>query len=374
MALAVFLYTFFKKENKIGTTPRIFTGRRSPLLPRLFSSLPLSSSFFGIDSTWTMMPSSSSSFDLSAPIRRKKKKQLGDGGKHHGDGGGGTTGGGRAATVIPPSSSFSLIGNMLPPGNADVGAGSKHHQHAFLLERGSVVVFPNPASCSATMRGQRWWEPPKSAVTSPNDGALTLRLDHFVPFDDKCLVEAGTTMTNDTVLIRASVPSTSKRFSFNIALADTSNSNSFDNVLFHFNPRQYEKGGILVLNDKNNGTWGKAVNVPLSEVGPLIFGQQKIEIAVRISGGVGRTAGGTDGLYYFDVFIGDKHCARLQRCPKPPEFSTAAVRGGERPKTTTLLRPPLPPSFDKKNPAVVTPPYEGGEGGEGGIGEKKTSK
>jgi hypothetical protein len=44
-------------------------------------------------------------------------------------------------------------------------------------------------------------------------------------------------------------PSESKRFSINIAAQDN---NLFDNILFHFNPRQRERGGQLVVNDKRD--------------------------------------------------------------------------------------------------------------------------
>jgi hypothetical protein len=77
-------------------------------------------------------------------------------------------------------------------------------------------------------------------------------------------------------------------------------------VLFHFNPRQYERGGQLVINSKETGIWGQAVNIPLSEV-PLIFGQTSCTLIIQIN---------AEG---FDVFIEDKHCARLEhRFELPP--------------------------------------------------------
>lgn len=79
----------------------------------------------------------------------------------------------------------------------------------------------------------------------------------------------------------------------------------FDSVLFHFNPRQFERGGQLVINDKQTGIWGQAINLPLSQV-PLIFGQTSVTLQIQITG---------EG---FDIFIEDKHCARLEHRKELP--------------------------------------------------------
>ena len=73
----------------------------------------------------------------------------------------------------------------------------------------------------------------------------------------------------------------------------------FHSVLFHFNPRQHERGGQLVVNDKQEGIWGQAISLPLSQI-PLIFGQTSVTLIIQING---------DG---FDIFLEDKHCARLE--------------------------------------------------------------
>jgi hypothetical protein len=70
-------------------------------------------------------------------------------------------------------------------------------------------------------------------------------------------------------------------------------------VLFHFNPRQHERGGQLVVNAKDKGIWGQAIALPLSQV-PLVFGQTAVTLQIQING---------EG---FDIFIEDKHCARLE--------------------------------------------------------------
>jgi hypothetical protein len=75
--------------------------------------------------------------------------------------------------------------------------------------------------------------------------------------------------------------------------------------LFHFNPRQHERGGQLVINDKQDLIWGQAIALPLSQV-PLIFGQTSVTLQIQING---------DG---FDIFIEDIHCARLEHRKELP--------------------------------------------------------
>jgi RNA recognition motif-containing protein len=54
-----------------------------------------------------------------------------------------------------------------------------------------------------------------------------------------------------------------------------------------------------VLNNKNEGMWGQAINVPLSTV-PIIFGQTACTLIIQING---------EG---FDTFLNEKHIARLE--------------------------------------------------------------
>lgn len=133
------------------------------------------------------------------------------------------------------------------------------------------------------------WTPPEG-VFSPNDGALSLELENF---DVHQLGKPG---YNNTLAIKFMAPSDSKRFSLNLAAPDH---DSFQSVLFHFNPRQFERGGQLVVNDKNEGIWGQALAIPLSQV-PLLFGQTACTLIIQIHG---------DG---FDIFLEGKHCARLE--------------------------------------------------------------
>jgi Galactoside-binding lectin len=104
-------------------------------------------------------------------------------------------------------------------------------------------------------------------------------------------------------------PSDSKRFSINIAAPDN---DSFSNVLFHFNPRQRERGGQLVVNDKRDGIWGQAIALPLSQV-PLMFGQTACTLLVQING---------EG---FDIFLENKHCVRLEHRKELPVGNTNLI-------------------------------------------------
>jgi len=132
------------------------------------------------------------------------------------------------------------------------------------------------------------WSPPASA-SDPNDGALEFTLGGFN-------MEEAQKSGKNTICIKYMAPNNSKRFSINIAAGDH---RQYDSVLFHFNPRQFEKGGQLVLNNKQEGMWGQAVNVPLSRI-PKIFGETSCTVMIQIH---------EEG---FDVFIEDKHCARLE--------------------------------------------------------------
>jgi hypothetical protein len=150
------------------------------------------------------------------------------------------------------------------------------------------VLFPTTAK-------EAKWTPPDEP-TNPNDGAFLVELDDFD------IGKASDGRGNNTVAIKFSAPGDSKRFSINIA---GPNHDGFDSILFHFNPRQFERGGQLVINDKQTGIWGQAVNLPLSQV-PLIFGQTSITLQIQITG---------EG---FDIFIEDKHCARLEHRKELP--------------------------------------------------------
>ena len=181
------------------------------------------------------------------------------------------------------------------------------------------VLFP------ATPDESRW-APPAQSTGLPNDGALLVELENF----DIGKAQQGS--GNNTVAVKFNAPADSKRFRYDcsslppcrgdifltlfsplqilfviiisINIAGPGH-DEFNSVLFHFNPRQHERGGQLVVNDKQEGIWGQAIALPLSQV-PLIFGQTAVTLVIQING---------DG---FDIFIEDKHCARLEHRKELP--------------------------------------------------------
>ncbi|KAL7526074.1 hypothetical protein ACHAXR_003149 [Thalassiosira sp. AJA248-18] len=141
------------------------------------------------------------------------------------------------------------------------------------------VLFP--------YEGNLPWEPPAQPVDFL-DGCLELELPDF---------DAATTSTgNNTIAIKFKAPEESKRFSINIA---TPHHDGYNNIRFHFNPRHYQKGGQLVINDRKESMWGNDLSVPLSTL-PLMFGVQACTLIVQIN---------EEG---FDVFVEGQHCARLE--------------------------------------------------------------
>jgi hypothetical protein len=153
-----------------------------------------------------------------------------------------------------------------------------------------TIVFPKTVTTTAELP-QPPWSPP-AGVYSPNDGAFVVTLPNF---------DVNTTVNgrgNNTVAIKLAAPADSKRFSINLCAP---NHDSFNSVLFHFNPRQHERGGQLVVNDKQDGVWGQAIVIPLSQV-PLLFGAggrtSMVRIQIHDEG--------------FDIFVENQHCARLE--------------------------------------------------------------
>ena len=150
------------------------------------------------------------------------------------------------------------------------------------------IVFP--------VGDQPWWKPPDGAA-HPNEGAFLVELEDFD------ISKASNGKGSNTIAIKFNAPSDSKRFSINIA---GPNNDDFNTVLFHFNPRQRERGGQLVVNAKDKGIWGQAIALPLNQV-PLIFGQSSITLQIQING---------EG---FDIFIEDQHCVRLEHRIELPD-------------------------------------------------------
>jgi len=154
------------------------------------------------------------------------------------------------------------------------------------------MLFPNKNDVSALSE----WSPPLTAK-SPDEESLVLEL----PGLD--LNRAALGDAKNTLAIKFTAPIESSRFSINITLQNHEN---YRNVLFHFNPRQHQRGGQLVLNHKSEGMWGQGINIPLSTL-PVMFGKDSSTLVVQING---------DG---FDVFVDGTHCARLEHKTPLPE-------------------------------------------------------
>ena len=158
--------------------------------------------------------------------------------------------------------------------------------------RYGTVLYPT-AKDHANAKG---WSPPEDAAY-PSEGALEIELPNFESS------QAALGVGNNTIAIKLLAPLSSKRFSFNIA---TPNHRDYFDILFHFNPRQFEKGGRLILNDKQEGIWGHGVAIPLNNLPFYIFSKDAITLMVQITG---------DG---FDIILNGRHCARLDHRSRLP--------------------------------------------------------
>ena len=173
---------------------------------------------------------------------------------------------------------------------ANIG-GSATPPHDFSKKMGmskasldGTILFPKDS-------GIEPWQPP-SRPQNFLDGCLELELSDF---DPASLAESYTT-GNNTLAIKFHVPDESARFSINIAQPKN---DDYNNILFHFNPRHFQRGGQLVINDRKDTIWGNDISVPLSTL-PLMFGKTSCTLVVQIN---------EEG---FDVFVEGKHCARLE--------------------------------------------------------------
>ena len=92
-----------------------------------------------------------------------------------------------------------------------------------------TILFPRD--------GIQPWTPPMKPIDFM-DGHLELKLDDFDPSQ---LGEYGT--GNNTLAVKFHAPDESSRFSINIA---EEGHDGYQNILFHFNPRHFQRGGQLV--------------------------------------------------------------------------------------------------------------------------------
>ena len=150
------------------------------------------------------------------------------------------------------------------------------------------------------------WEPPQKPVNFL-DGCLQLELPDF----DPSLAASGS--GNNTVAIKFHAPNESSRFSINIAAQDN---DSFNDILLHFNPRHFQRGGQLVINDRKETRWGNDLSVPLSQL-PLMFGAQSCTLIIQIN---------SEGFDLFMQSEGNRvHCARLEHRADLPEGKSSLM-------------------------------------------------
>jgi len=163
--------------------------------------------------------------------------------------------------------------------------------HDFSKKLGMSKVSLDGSVLYPDDNNQQPWSPPDKPMDFI-DGSLELELPDF----------DTTGMGNNTIAIKFHAPEESQRFSINIAAP---NNDHYNNILFHFNPRHFQRGGQLVINDRNETRWGNDLAVPLSQL-PLMFGVPSCTLIIQIN---------DEG---FDVFVEGFHCARLEhRTPLP---------------------------------------------------------
>ncbi len=184
------------------------------------------------------------------------------------------------------------------------------------------IIFPIPGDDN--LRAP--WSPPDAPMDFI-DGCLELLLPDLDPKSSTSSSSLSSPTGNNTLAIKFQAPQESERFSINIATSNRENER-YDDILFHFNPRQFQKGGQLVINDRKDGRWGNDLSQPLSTI-PLIFGAKTgSTLIVQIN---------SEG---FDVYVDGVHCARLEHRSKLP------TSGGRLPS----LRLQFPSSNDYGDP------------------------
>ena len=157
------------------------------------------------------------------------------------------------------------------------------------------ILFPTNSGTA----DEKMWVPPSNPLNFM-DGCLELELPKFDPTSSSSGGSNNNNNNNNTLAIKFHAPQESSRFSINIStLSNNSQNNRYESILFHFNPRQFQRGGQLVINNKIDGMWGNDLAVPLSTL-PLVFGKQACTLIVQING------------EEFDVFVEGVHCARLE--------------------------------------------------------------
>ena len=115
-----------------------------------------------------------------------------------------------------------------------------------------TVLFPDDDNEKIDNEIPQWTPKLNHRPKNPNDGAFVVPLEGFD------ISKAVNGNGPNTLAIKFSASIESRRFSFNIAGPNDKNKD-FNSVLFHFNPRPRERGGQIVVNDKQDGIWGRYV-------------------------------------------------------------------------------------------------------------------
>ena len=173
---------------------------------------------------------------------------------------------------------------------------------------------------------RRPWSPPDAPMDFI-DGSLELQLPELDLIEGSDGESSPADAGNNTIAIKFHAPKDSSRFSLNITTLDSAR-DGYDDVLFHFNPRQFKKGGQLIINDKTKTRWGNDISVPLSTL-PYMFSVESCTLIVQIN------------QHGFDVFVEGVHCARLEHRRALP-----VALSGQRPSLVLQF----PSSDDYGNP------------------------
>ena len=215
--------------------------------------------------------------------------------------GGGDTGAVDSSALLKKKSKGEIaLGDVNSLLHAAVSASTPPHdfskRHGMDNNRDGKVVFPFRGTSEEDMA--KGWSPPQDAKR-PMDRCLEMDLPEF----DAQLMTNKVGRPNNTLGIKFTAPFNSHRFSLNIT--GPNHTKDLTDVLVHFNPRPKERGGRLIVNDKQGGLWGKAVTLPLKTI-PKMFGRHAVTLIIQIS---------AEG---FDFFVDNRHCARLDhRTPLP---------------------------------------------------------
>lgn len=86
-------------------------------------------------------------------------------------------------------------------------------------------------------------------------------------------------LPRDTLVVTASVPPDSPSYAVNLCPAEHGGG---EEIWLHFNPRQFERGGSLVVDFKKDGEWVRGERRHLAPL-PQLFGLERLQLAFHVS-------------------------------------------------------------------------------------------